>query len=90
MDRGNGSLFAHLDHMTKIAAMPYMLKTLKNLLIRSHRTLWPWVIVCGIGNMGPIKFEKKYNLQLTLTFLTERSNYFTKTPIGITLKNFLV
>ena len=37
---------------------------------------WHWGLVCSIGNMGSITFEKKNdNLGLTLTFYTRRSNF---------------
>ena len=37
---------------------------------------WPWDLVCSIGDMISITFEKKNeNIGLNLTFCTRRSNF---------------
>ena len=60
MGQGNESGSPHLGHILKMASMPIYDKTFKKTL----------GLVCSIGDMSPIKFEKKKTtLGLTLTFL---------------------
>ena len=61
-----------------------MVKNVKNRLLRNQKASG---LVCGIEDMGLVKFEKKNdNPGLTLAFLREGQFFF----IGKTFKNLLV
>ena len=59
--------------MIKMAAMPIYVEN-SYFSSLEPKGQWPGGLVCSTGDMGPMKFEKNYDLGLTLTFFTERSN----------------
>ena len=63
------------DHMTKMAAIQYMVKTLKNLLSKNH---WADFDETLYETSAPLIFCSNYDPVLTLTYFMARSNYATK------------
>ena len=76
----------HLGHMIKIATMPIYGKNLLKIFFSRIKGPMAWGLVCSIGDMGPMKFEKSDDLELTLTFFMERSFFY----IDSYRQNFLI
>ena len=60
--------------MTKMAAMSIYDKNLKTSSSPESKGRWPWTLVCSIGCSNTTKFFSNDDLELTLTYLTARSN----------------
>ena len=53
----------HLGHMTKMAAMPIYGKNPLKSSSPEPKGQWPCGLVCSIGDIGPMKFEKNDSLE---------------------------
>ena len=49
---------SHLDHMARMAAMSIYDKNACKFSSFEQKSHWPWGLVCSIGDMGLIMFEK--------------------------------
>ena len=63
-------------HMTKMATMPILGKTLLISSTLEPKGQWPWDLVCSIGDVGPTRFAQRMNLDWPWSFLPQSQIWF--------------